>query len=248
MSDNYKNLDGFDSNYKNAKNFDDAVPSVTTLTLSFINQVYGWMSLGLLLTACAAAYIFQSGIVTGENFTYIFYPAMIIEILLVIGINSMTEKLSPALAGFLFLLYAVINGITLSVLGLVYTQASLASTFFITAGTFAAISIFGYTTKRNLNAIGTFCLFALIGIIIATIVNIFMQSETIYWILTYAGILVFAGLTAYDTQKVREMSEGFQNDGSSRTARRLAVNAALALYLDFINLFIYLLRIFGRRN
>ena len=142
------------------------------------------------------------------------------------------------------MLYSVLTGMTFSVFFLVFTAESIASTFFITAGTFAVMSIYGYVTKSDLTKIGNLCLMALIGILIASVVNIFLKSETMYWIVTYAGVLIFTGLIAYDTQKIKALATLENNEHT----QKLAICGALSLYLDFINLFIMLLRIFGQRK
>jgi FtsH-binding integral membrane protein len=155
-------------------------------------------------------------------------------------------NISSNMAIGLFMLYSALNGLTLSAILLVYTASSIASTFFITAGTFGAMSIYGYFTKKDLTSWGNLLFMALIGLIVASIVNIFWASSTMYWIITYAGVLIFVGLTAYDTQKIKNMS--LELDAESEEGRKGAIMGALALYLDFINLFILLLRIFGDRR
>ena len=145
-----------------------------------------------------------------------------------------------------FFLYAGLNGVTLAPLFLLYTTASLASTFFVTAGTFAAMSFYGYTTKKDLTSWGSFLFMGLIGIIIASVVNIFLQNSMLYWVISYAGVLIFIGLTAYDTQKIKEMNI-LGNEGTEEDTKE-AIRGALKLYLDFINLFIMLLRIMGTRR
>jgi FtsH-binding integral membrane protein len=168
------------------------------------------------------------------------------EFLLVIGISAMIDKMSAATATALFIAYAAINGLTLSIIFLAYTAASVTSVFFITGGVFGAMSIYGYVTKRDLTTIGNLCFMALIGLIIAMVVNIFMHSSTMYWIISFAGVLIFVGLTAYDTQKIKQMATCVEGDFES--GRKGAIMGALALYLDFINLFLFLLRIFGSRR
>jgi FtsH-binding integral membrane protein len=155
--------------------------------------------------------------------------------------------MSLTTAGIVFLLYAVLTGVTFSFIFLVYTMESIASTFFITAGTFGAMSLVGYFIKKDLSAIGRFLIMALIGLIIASIVNIFLQSSGLTLICTYAGVLIFSGLTAYDTQKIKQM---FLMHGAemNESTMKLALMGSLTLYLDFINLFLYLLRIFGNRE
>ena len=147
----------------------------------------------------------------------------------------------------LFIAYSILTGVTLASIFIVFTQESIASVFFISAGTFAAISLYGYTTKRDLSNWRTYLLMGLIGLIIASVVNWFMHSEMLYWIISYVGVLVFVGLTAYDTQKIKQMALVSYNQ-EGEISQKIALLGALTLYLDFINLFIYLLRIFGRRK
>ena len=154
--------------------------------------------------------------------------------------------MNASMAIGLFLLYSALNGLTMSIIFLIYTSASIASTFFITAGTFGVMSAYGYFTKKDLTSIGNIAFMGLIGIIIASIVNIFLQSPMLYWAVTYIGVLVFVGLTAYDTQKIKKMS--LEMDIESEEGSKGAVMGALALYLDFINMFIFMLRIFGQRK
>jgi FtsH-binding integral membrane protein len=147
----------------------------------------------------------------------------------------------------LFIAYSILTGVTLASVFIVFTQESIAGVFFISAGTFAAISLYGYTTKRDLSNWRTYLLMGLIGLIIASVVNWFMHSEMLYWIISYVGVLVFVGLTAYDTQKIKQMALVSYNQ-EGEISKKIALLGALTLYLDFINLFIYLLRIFGRRK
>lgn len=176
----------------------------------------------------------------------LFYGLLIGEILLVGYIAGAMQKISSATATGLFLLYSIMNGLTLSVIFLIYTAESLAGTFFICAGTFGVMSLYGYYTKKDLTQIGNIAFMALIGIIIASIANFFMKSEMLYWIITYLGVFIFIGLIAYDTQKIRRLYEaGFEEEESEKKG---AILGALTLYLDFINLFLFLLRIFGRRK
>jgi hypothetical protein len=221
---------------------------VGTSTLSqFFNAVYAWMAAGLALTAVVAWFVSNNMHLVRQMFS----PGMlivlfIVEIGLVITVSGAIRRISAPVATALFMLYAAINGITLSILFLIYTQESLASTFFVTAGTFGAVSVYGYVTKTDLTRMGSFLFMALIGLIIATVVNIFVASSTLYWITSYAGVLIFVGLTAWDTQKLRMIAIATENDPAM--AARLSVTGALALYLDFVNLFIYLLRFTGKRR
>ncbi|MCW3125065.1 MAG: rane protein [Bacteroidetes bacterium] len=216
---------------------------------TFISKVYAWMSIALLITAVVAAFVASSEeatqIILGNRI--VFYVLLFGELGLVWFISSSLDRLSAMTATLLFVLYSVLNGLTLSVIFLVYTSSSIGTTFFVTAGTFGVMSLYGYTTKRDLTSWGNLLVMALIGFVIASIVNLFLQNTVIYWICTYIGILIFVGLTAYDTQKIKEMgAAGF--DTSDRMQKG-AIMGALALYLDFINLFLLLLRLFGgRRN
>ncbi len=215
---------------------------------TFINRIYNWMALALMITGLTAYTVASS-----ESLVYaiisnqiLFYGLLIGEILLVGYISGAINKLSSSMATMLFMLYSIMNGLTLSIIFLVYTAESLAGTFFICAGTFAAMSIYGYYTKKDLTKIGNLAFMFLIGIIIASIANIFMKSEMLYWIITYLGVAIFIGLIAYDTQKLKRMYHaGFDEE---ETEKKGAIMGALSLYLDFINLFLFLLRIFGRRK
>mgnify|MGYP006112055583 CR=1 FL=1 len=165
----------------------------------------------------------------------LFFGLIIGEVFLVGYLISKINRMSAQTAGVLFTGYAALNGVTLSVVFLAYTSASIASTFFVTAGTFAIMSMYGYYTKKDLTSWGNLLFMALIGVIIASVVNFFMQSEMLYWLITYAGVFVFVGLTAYDTQKIKRMSTA--NDIGSEGEAKSAIVGALMLYLDFINLF-----------
>ncbi|WP_417886769.1 Bax inhibitor-1 family protein [Zunongwangia sp.] len=215
---------------------------------AFINKVYNWMALALLITGVTAYFSAQSEALLSLVFSnrLVFYGLLIGEILLVGYLGSNIRKISVSLATSLFVLYAVLNGVTLSLIMLIYTSGSIASTFFITAGTFGAMSAYGYFTKKDLTSIGNLCIMGLFGIIIASVVNIFLSNEILYWVVTYAGVLIFVGLTAYDTQKIKRMYRAGLED--SETGQKLALLGSITLYLDFINLFLFLLRIFGRRK
>jgi uncharacterized protein len=220
----------------------------TALRNGVMNRVYAWMTAGLLVTAAIASFVFNSTALSSLIFgnPLIFFGLFIVQIIAVIGLSAGINRMSPAAATAIFMGYAALNGLTLSALFMAYTQASLASTFFVTAGTFGAMSLYGYTTKRDLSTVGNVAIMALIGLLIASIVNIFLHSAALYWVVTYAGVLIFVALTAWDTQKIKHLAAQVSDETS---AGRIAVLGALTLYLDFINLFIFLLRIFGvRRN
>ena len=214
----------------------------------FMTRVYTWMAFALTITG-AVAYIVAGtpslvyAIVSNQ---LLFFGLIIAEIVLVGYLATAVAKMSAQRATALFIGYAVLNGLTLPVIFLAYTLGSIASTFFVTAGTFGIMSAYGYFTKKDLTSMGNLLMMALIGLIIASVVNIFLKSEMLYWIATYAGILIFVGLTAYDTQKIKNMNI-IGNEGTEED-RKEAVMGALILYLDFINLFLMLLRLFGRRK
>lgn len=220
---------------------------VKSIQASFINKVYGWMALALAITGFVALRVVDSGFVeTIAQNQILFFGVILAELGLVVWLSGRINSMNASMAIGLFLLYSALNGLTFSILFLVYTSASIASTFFITAGTFGVTSAYGYFTKKDLSSIGNIAFMGLIGIIIATIVNIFVHSEMLYWGITYIGVLVFVGLTAYDTQKMKKMS--LELDVESEEGSKGAIMGALALYLDFINMFIFLLRIFGNRR
>ena len=216
---------------------------------ALMRKVYVWMTLALVLTGVTAYGVATSpGVITAIYSNQIlFWGLVIAEFALVIGITAAINKLSLTTATLMFVLYSVINGAVLSSIFLIYTMSSIASVFFITAGTFAVMAFIGYTTKTDLTSMGKILFMALIGIIIATIVNIFLKSSGLLeMIVSYLGVLIFVGLTAYDSQKIKNMLQMAPDAGEG--AQKLALLGALTLYLDFINLFIYLLRIFGRRE
>lgn len=205
---------------------------------------YRWMSLGLALTGLVALLVSRSPAAL-ELFVsnrVVFYGLMFAQLGLVVAFSAVVARVSTAAAAAMFFTYAALTGLTFSALFLVFTEASIASTFFITSGAFAGLSIFGATTKRDLSSIGRFALFAVIGLIVASIVNIFLASSPLMWLTTVAGVLIFAALTAYDTQALKQMYAESGGGGN------LALRGALKLYLDFINMFVFLLNITGRRR
>lgn len=224
--------------------------SSQTAFASLMTKVYVWMTLAMVVTGLTAYYVASSPELLYKIFAQSSAPMWILiiaEFGLVMVISSAINRLSFATAGLLFILYSVLNGVTLSVIFLAYTLSSIANTFFVTAGTFGAMSLVGFFTRKNLSGLGRILIMALIGIIIATLVNIFVKSSGLAMVLNYLGVLVFVGLTAYDTQKIKVMLQqtGTEVNG---TTQKLALLGSLTLYLDFINLFLYLLRIFGDRR
>ncbi len=213
----------------------------------FVRSVYNWMSMGLAVTGLIAWYVSGSEtmlkIVYGNSATLIIL--LVAELILVFAISGLMNRISGFTATALFILYSALNGVTLSFIFIRFTTASIASTFFICALTFLACSIYGWTTKKDLTSIGNFMFMGLIGIIIASVVNIFMRSPAVTFIISYVGVVVFVGLTAYDTQKIKQMAITQPAGLDGDVVRKGAILGALSLYLDFINLFIMLLRIFG---
>jgi FtsH-binding integral membrane protein len=214
----------------------------------FIRSVYNWMAIGLALTGFIAYYVSQSPALIQMVFgnPLLMIVLVVAELGLVFSISGMITRMSAGTATALFVLYSALNGVTLSFIFLVYTQTSIVSTFFICAATFVTCSVYGWSTKRDLTSMGGFLAMGLIGIIIASLVNMFIKSSAMNMIISYIGVIVFVGLTAYDTQKLKNMAltQPANLDGSA--VRKGAILGALSLYLDFINLFLMLLRIFGQ--
>ena len=221
------------------------IESIPTVEADFMQKVYLWMTFALTLTGFVAYRTTQSEFLL-ELSSFGFIGLILFELALVIWISSGIQRMSSNMAIGLFLLYSVLNGMTLSVLLIAYTGASVASTFFITAGMFGAMSVYGYTTKQDLSSWGNLLFMALIGLILASVVNIYLQSSGLYWLINYIGVLVFVGLTAYDTQKIKQIAA--QVIVESEEGRKVAILGALTLYLDFINMFIFMLRILGNRR
>lgn len=213
-----------------------------------MRKVYLWMTLALVITSFTAYYVASSETLLTALFSnqILFWGLIIGELVLVFSLSAAINKLSLTTATLMFVLYSVLNGTTMSFIFLVYTTSSITNVFLITAATFAVMALFGYFTKTDLTSWGKILMMALIGIIIATIVNIFTKSEGLAVILNYLGVLVFVGLTAYDSQKIKQML--MQAPDAGEGAQKVALLGALSLYLDFINLFIYLLRILGSRR
>lgn len=217
---------------------------------SFISSVYNWMAIGLAITG-GVAYVVSTNEYLVRLIAGNFMVLMLLfaaEIGLVFYLSARIQKIEASTATFMFALYAALNGASLSLLFLVYTHASIASTFFICAATFTACSIYGMVTKKDLTSMGGFMAMGLVGIIIASLVNMFLKSPMIYMIISYVGVLVFVGLTAYDTQKLKHMALSQPADLEAGVIRKGAVLGALTLYLDFINMFVFLLQILGDRK
>ena len=229
-------------NYSTAKVVNAS--AVSTL----LKSVYLQMAAALSITGLVAYYLSQS-----MNFWYflaqntsLLWVILFAQLGLVMWISARIMSMSMSTATLLFILYSAMMGVTMSSIFMIYTMESIASVFFITAGMFLVMSIIGWVTRMDLSGIGHVLFMALIGIIIATVVNIFLQSEMLYWIVSYAGVVIFTGLTAYDTQKIKHMLVEYGS--ADEMGNKLALLGALTLYLDFINLFLFLLRIFGNRK
>lgn len=214
----------------------------------YMVKVYSWMCLAMIITGSIAMYTASNdtlmNIISGSK--WIFFGLIILEFVAVGILVKLINKMTPAVATLIFILYSLFNGLTLSFIFKIYTSESIASTFFVTAGTFGVMSIYGYTTKTDLSKWGNILFMGLIGLIIASLVNYLMQSAMLYWITTGVGVIIFVALTAYDTQKIKNANI-IGNEGTGDDHKE-SIMGALILYLDFINLFLYLLRIFGRRK
>lgn len=228
----------YDSSYKSATG--------TSVLSMVMRKVYGRMFLALVVTALTSLYVASSpailSVVLGNR--AVFFGLMIAELAVVFVVSGMLNKLSTTAATLLFYLYAVLNGVVFSSIFVVYDLGSIAYTFFITAGVFGAMSVYGMVTKNDMTKFGSYCIMGLFGLIIASVVNIFVANSTLDWIISLFGVALFIGLTAWDTQKIKNAA--YVTDPSQ--TGKLATIGALSLYLDFINLFLYLLRIFGGRS
>ena len=215
---------------------------------ALMRKVYVWMTLALAITGFTAYAVATTPglmqLVLGNSL--VFWGLILAEFVLVFSVTGAINRLSLSTATLLFVLYSVVNGATLSVIFLAYSMSSIASVFFITAGTFGTMAFIGYTTKTDLSSMGKILFMALIGLIIASVVHLFVRNSMLDLIISYVGVLIFVGLTAWDTQKIKRML--LEAPDAGETSQKVALLGALSLYLDFVNLFIYLLRIFGNRN
>ena len=225
-----------------------SIANRTALTALF-RSVYVWMTMALAITGFVALYVAKSYTLINamaQN-SMMFWILLIAEVGLVMFLSARIHRISFTTATILFILYSVLNGVTMSVLFMVYTMSSIATTFFVTAGTFGATALYGYVTKKDLTRIGSLCIMGVIGLIIASLVNLFLQNSMMDLIISYIGVLLFVGLTAYDSQKIKQLLSGDDVE-VNETTQKIALMGSLTLYLDFINLFIYLLRILGDRK
>lgn len=220
------------------------------VTNAFFRKVYRWMTAGLILTAVTAHTVASRGALAamlyGSGMT--FWVLVLIELALVMGITAGINRISAGTASVLFVIYSILNGVTLSFVLMVYTGQSVFNAFLTTAGMFGAMSVYGLYTKRDLASWGSFLMMGLIGLIIAAVVNLFLRSTMVEFVTSLLGVVIFMGLTAWDTQKLLQIGGGLDSVEGNAAAHKWAIVGALALYLDFINIFLYLLRLFGRRS
>lgn len=214
-----------------------------------MRTVFNWMTVGLAVSGLTAYFTASSPFLLNLIFgnSFMMFVLIIGELGMVFAISKGVNTMQVSTASTLFLLFSFVNGLTLSAVLLAYTYESIATTFLVTAGTFGATSLYGYVTKKDLTSWGGLLMMALIGLIIASVVNIFMASSTLGWIITYAGILIFVGLTAYDTQKIKKMGLTLTPADGDQYGR-ISIVGALMLYLDFVNLFLLMLRVLGGRR
>ena len=235
--------------FNNTANTQNTVVSETAFS-KLMRNVYAWMCAGLLMTALTAMGVAKNA----ELFTMLmtnkllFWGIMIAEIALVIYLSARIMRMSFFSASLCFAAYSIFNGVTMSFIFMAYTTESIAQTFLISAGTFGAMSLVGFFIKKDLSGLGRMLIMLLIGLIIASVINIFLASSTMAVILNYLGVIIFVGLTAYDTQKIKQMLQYSSYYGISEQTQKMALLGSLTLYLDFINMFLYLLRIFGNRE
>lgn len=232
-------------NYSNQIGTSERTKALTTSSL--LKSVYLWMTAALIISGITAAVVTNNEELCNALFTSnLIWGLFIGELVLVLVLSAAIHKLSFSSATLLFILYSILNGVTLSPIFFLCTEESLVGAFAVCAATFGATALYGSITKRDLSSLGGILMMGLIGLIIATVVNIFVASTTLYWAVTYIGVLLFVGLTAWDSQKIKAALENM--DGESEGAQKIALLGALELYLDFINLFLYFIRIFGKRN
>lgn len=245
----YDTIMEYNKNEKNDSYVQSSVKSETSAFAVLMRNVYTWMTCGLLMTGLTAMIVGRN-----ENWLYalatsgMYWGLLIAEVVLVIFLSARVHKMSFTTAGLMFAAYAILNGATLSFIMAIYTAESISQAFFVTAGTFGAMSLVGFFIKKDLSAIGRVLIMGLLGLIIATVVNIFWQNTGLTAILNYVGVIIFVGLTAYDTQKIKQMLAQAQYAGVNDDTNKLALMGSLELYLDFINLFLYILRLFGNRK
>jgi len=227
--------------------FNKPISVDTTILRNVMTQVYLWMTIALLTTAATALASVSSGFTETIAASPLFLVALLIEIGLVFFLQARINKMAVGQAIGLFFLYAALNGVTLSIILLIYTAGSVVTAFVSCAAIFAAMSILGYTTETDLSSIGKFLIMGVIGLLVAMIVNFFVGSPAIDYLISIAGVLIFTGLAAYNTQRVKQLAKSVEN-ADNNAVTRVSIIGALILYLNFINLFLFMLRLFGRRR
>lgn len=234
----------------NINNYNDQSINIdsSAVSRSFVANVFSYMTLALVITGIAAYWFAASGNILAllQGSSLLLWGVMLAPIGMVLIMSFAFNRLSFSALMGLFLAYSLVNGISLSVIFLIYSSAAISKVFFITAGLFGTMAVVGYTTKTDLTKLGSILMMAVFGIVIASLVNYFMQSAAFDYLISCVGVLVFTGLVAYDTQKVKRIGAGVEY--GTATAGKLALMGALSLYLDFINLFLFLLRVFGGRR
>lgn len=238
-----------DNNFSTTEVAECDLRVIKSAQATLMRSVYLWMTLALAITGFAAYVVASSPMLLQAVFSnrLTFWLLIIAEFGLVMYLSARIHKMTAPTATMMFIVYSLLNGVVLSSIFVLYTMSSIANVFFITAGTFGVMSVYGMVTKSDLSKVGNICLMALIGLIIATVVNFFVKSSMMMMVISYIGVLVFVGLTAYDTWKIKQEIQQYGTEVNDMT-QRIALMGALSLYLDFINLFLYILRIFGDRK
>lgn len=238
-----------DNNFSTTEVAERDLRVIKSAQATLMRSVYLWMTLALAITGFAAYVVASSPMLLQAVFSnrLTFWLLIIAEFGLVMYLSARIHKMTAPTATMMFIVYSLLNGVVLSSIFVLYTMSSIANVFFITAGTFGVMSVYGMVTKSDLSKVGNICLMALIGLIIATVVNFFVKSSMMMMVISYIGVLIFVGLTAYDTWKIKQEIQQYGTEVNDMT-QRIALMGALSLYLDFINLFLYILRIFGDRK
>lgn len=239
-------------NYNRSYNYSRTreVADMSTAFPKLMRSVYAWMCAGLAMTALAALVVAKNSELAMAiiNNSVLFWGLMIAEVGLVMFLSAGINRMSFLTAGLSFAAYAILNGVTMSFIFFVFTMESIVSTFAVTAGTFGTMAAIGFFIKKDLSTMGRMMLMLLIGLIITSIVNMFMHSSAVALVMNIVGVVLFSGLTAYDTQKIKEMLREYSEYGVTEQTQKIALMGSLSLYLDFINLFLYLLRFLGDRK
>jgi uncharacterized protein len=242
-------MTAMDTNPYSGSSYGVAVPLEQAVS-EFFRRVFMWMAAGLIVTGGVAFAVASSPALVNAIYgnRLVYYIVLFAPLGIVLAMSGLQERLNSMTAAGLFMLYSFVNGLTFSFIFLVYTSQSIASVFFVSAGMFGALAVYGFVTRRDLSAMGRFFFMGLIGIVIASVVNLFVGSSALSWAISVVGVVVFAGLTAWDTQKLRSYALANAHASGTDGVKKVAVFGALTLYLDFINIFLFLLRLFGDRR